>query len=93
MTSYQTKIANSRPTAQAIYSKSEQLLNTTGTIDVFEYPTQTFDSCNWLIMVSGSDYLQIWGVQLIRGRIQQYVVSYGMITHHFYMFGIVDRMR
>ena len=44
-------------------------------------------------MVSGSDYLQIWGVQLIRGRIQQYVVSYGMITHHFDMFGIVDRMR
>ena len=33
------------------------------------------------------------GLQLIRGRIQEYVVSCGMITHHFNMFGIVDRMR
>ena len=44
-------------------------------------------------MVSGSDYLQIWGVQLIRGRIQRYVISYGLITHYFDTFGIVDRMR
>ena len=28
-------------------------------------------------------------LQLIRGRIQEYVVSCGMITHHFDMFGIV----
>ena len=33
------------------------------------------------------------GVQLIKGRIQEYVVSCGMITHHFNMFGIVNRMR
>ena len=46
-------------------------------------------------MVNESDCLQIrgGGVQLIRGRIQEYVVSCGMITHHFNMFGIVDRMR
>ena len=33
------------------------------------------------------------GLQLIRSRIQEYVVICGMITHHFNMFGIVDRMR
>ena len=47
-------------------------------------------------MVNGADYLQIRGggaLQLIRGRIQEYAVSCGMITHHFNMFGIVDRMR
>ena len=33
------------------------------------------------------------GLQLIKGRIQEYVVSCGMITHHFNMLGIVDRMR
>ena len=47
-------------------------------------------------MVSGSDCLQIRGrvgLQLIKGRIQEYVVSCGMITHHFNMFGIVDRMK
>ena len=75
-------------------------LNTTGTIDVFEYPTKKFESCDWLIMVNGSDCLQIrWGgggeggLELIRGRIHEYVVSCGMITHHFNMYGIVDRMR
>ena len=46
---------------QAIYSKSEQLLNTTGTIDIFEYPAQKFESYDWLIMVNGSDCLQIRG--------------------------------
>ena len=45
-------------------------------------------------MVNGSDCLQLrGGLQLIRGKIQEYVVSCGMITHHFNMFGIVDRMR
>ena len=47
-------------------------------------------------MVNGSDCLQIrggGGLQLIRCRIQEYVVSSGMITHHFNMLGIVDRMR
>ena len=45
-------------------------------------------------MVNGSDYLQIRGdLQLIRGRIQEYVVSCGMITHHLNMFGTVDRTR
>ena len=49
-------------------------------------------------MVNGSDCLQIrgWGgggLQLMKGRIQEYVVSCGMITHHFNMFGIVGRMR
>ena len=47
-------------------------------------------------MVNGSDRLQIWGradLQLIKGRIQEYVVSCEMITHHFNMFGIADRMR
>ena len=45
-------------------------------------------------MVNGSDCLQIpGGLQLIRSRIQEYVVSCEMITHHFNMFGIVDRMR
>ena len=47
-------------------------------------------------MVNGSDCLQIRrrvGLQLIKGRIQEYVVSCGMITCHFNMFGIVDRMR
>ena len=45
-------------------------------------------------MVNGSDCLQIrWGLQFIRGKIQEHVVSCGMITHHFNMFGIVDRMR
>ena len=49
-------------------------------------------------MVNGSDCLQIRGggggaLQLIRGRIQEYVVSCGMITYHFNMFGIADRMR
>ena len=80
---------------QAIYSKSEQLLNTTGTIDVFEYPTQKFESCDWSIMVNRSDCLQIrvGGLQLIRPRIQEYIVSSRMITHQFNMFGIVDRMR
>ena len=36
-------------------------------------------------MVNRSDCLQIGGggVQLIRGRIQEYVVSCRMITHHF----------
>ena len=37
-------------------------------------------------MVNGSDCLQIWGragLQLIKSRIQEYVVSCGMITHHF----------
>ena len=33
------------------------------------------------------------GLQLIRGKTQEYVVSCGMITHHFNMFGIVDKMR
>ena len=43
-------------------------------------------------MVNGSDCLQIRGragLQLIRGRIQEYVVSCGMITYHFNMFGII----
>ena len=47
-------------------------------------------------MVNGSDCLQIRGragLQLIKGRIQEYVVSCGMIIHHFNMFGIVDRIR
>ena len=47
-------------------------------------------------MVNGSDCLQLsggGGLQLIRGKIQEYVVSCGMITHHLNMFGIVDRMR
>ena len=47
-------------------------------------------------MVNGSDCLQMRGragLQLIKGRIQEYVVSCGMITHHFNMLGIVDRMR
>ena len=47
-------------------------------------------------MVNGSDCLQIRGrvdLQLIKGRIQEYVVSCGMITHNFNMLGIVDRMR
>ena len=49
-------------------------------------------------MVNGSDCLQLrggggGGLQLIRGKMQEYVVSCGMITHHFNMFGIVDRMR
>ena len=30
------------------------------------------------------------GLQLIRGRIQEYVVSCGMISHHFNMFRIVE---
>ena len=46
-------------------------------------------------MVNGSDCLQIQGggggdLQLIRGRIQEYDVSCGMITHQFNMFGIVN---
>ena len=49
-------------------------------------------------MVNGSDCLQLpggggGGLQLIRCKIQEYVVSCGMITHHLNMFGIVDRMR
>ena len=48
-------------------------------------------------MVNGSHCLQLrgggGGLQLIRGKIQEYVTSCGMITHHFNMFGIVDRMR
>ena len=46
-------------------------------------------------MVNGSDCLQIrgrGGLQLIKGRIQEYVVSCGMIAHHFNMLGIVDRI-
>ena len=46
-------------------------------------------------MVNGSDCLQILGragLQLIKGRIQEYVVSCGMITHHFNMFGIVKKL-
>ena len=47
-------------------------------------------------MVNGSDCLQIRGragLHLIKGRRQEYVVSCGIITHHFNMLGIVDRMR
>ena len=44
-----------------------------------------FESCDWLIMINGSDCLQIrgGGLQLVRGSIQEYVVSCGTITHHF----------
>ena len=49
------------PCVTEVINRSLKADCTDFTIDVSEYPTQKFESYDWLIMVSGSDCLQIPG--------------------------------